>query len=114
LPAEKKKKIMKQKDYEIAKELKEKLSKIVCLIDFRVFGSRARGDGDEYSDMDVFLEMESLDKETKDKISDIVWQVGFRHHIVISPLIFTKDEIEKSPMRASPIVENIVKEGVKV
>jgi len=105
---------MEQTDYEIAKELKEKLSKIVRLIDFRVFGSRARGDRDEYSDMDVFLEVESLDKETKNKISDIVWEVGFQHYVVISPLIFTRYEIEKSPMRASPIVENIVKEGVKV
>jgi len=105
---------MEQRDYEIAKELKKRLSEIVPLIDFRVFGSRARGGGDEYSDMDVFLEVESLNKETKNKISDIVWKVGFQHHIVISPLIFTRHEIEKSPMRASPIVENIVKEGVKV
>lgn len=28
---------MKSKDYEIAKELKEKLSKVVRLVDFRVF-----------------------------------------------------------------------------
>jgi predicted nucleotidyltransferase len=112
--AEKGKKIMEQKDYEIAKELKEKLSEIVPLIDFRVFGSRARGDGDEYSDMDVFLEVESLNKETKNRISDIIWEVGFKHFIVISPLIMTRDEVEKSPLRASPIVENVVKEGVKV
>lgn len=114
MPAEKKKKIMEQRDYEIAKELKERLSKIVRLIDFRVFGSRARGDKDEYSDMDVFLEIESLNTEVKNKILDIIWEVGFKYFIVISPLIFTRDEIEKSPMRASPIVENIVKEGVKV
>jgi len=105
---------MEQKDYEIAKELKEKLSEIVPLIDFRVFGSRARGDRDEYSDMDVFLEVESLDKETKNKISDIVWEVGFKHFIVISPLIMTRDEVEKSPLKASPIIKNIVAEGVRV
>jgi predicted nucleotidyltransferase len=105
---------MEQRDYEIAKELKERLSEIVPLIDFRVFGSRARGDGDEYSDMDVFLEVESLNKETKNRISDIIWEVGFKHFIVISPLIMTRDEVEKSPLRASPIVENVVKEGVKV
>jgi len=34
---------MKPKDYKIAKELKERLSKVLHLIDFRVFGSRARG-----------------------------------------------------------------------
>jgi len=112
LPGEKK--IMKQKNYEIAKELKEKLSEIVPLIDFRVFGSRARGDKDEYSDMDVFLEVESLNKETKNRISDIIWEVGFKHFIVISPLIMTRDEVEKSPLKASPIIKNIVAEGVRV
>ncbi len=39
---------MKSKDYEIAKKLKERLSEVFPLIDFRVFGSRARGDADEY------------------------------------------------------------------
>jgi predicted nucleotidyltransferase len=106
--------VMTQRDYEIAKTLKERLSEVVGLIDFRVFGSRARGDEDEYSDMDVFVEVESIDRELKEKISDIVWQVGFDHFIVISPLIFTRNEIENSPLRASPIVRNIMEEGVAV
>lgn len=105
---------MKPKDFEIARKLKQRLSGIIPLIDFKVFGSRARGDYDEYSDMDVFIEVESINKELKAKISDIVWEVGFENFIVISPLIFTRDEIEKSPLRASPIVENIAQEGVAV
>ena len=105
---------MREKDYEIAKTLKEKLSQIVSIIDFRVFGSRARGDEDEYSDMDVFIEVESLNKKIKDEISEIVWEVGFNHFLVISPLIFTREEIEKSPLKASPIVKNILKEGIVV
>lgn len=105
---------MKQKDYEIAKELKKRLSDVVNLIDFKVFGSRARGEADEYSDMDVFIEIESLDKKIKEKISDITWEIGFENLIVISPLIFTRDEIENSPLRASPIVKNIAEEGVAV
>ncbi|MFO0793568.1 MAG: nucleotidyltransferase domain-containing protein [Candidatus Brocadiaceae bacterium] len=56
---------MKQKDYEIAKKLKERLSDITYLIDFRVFGSRAQGSRDEYSDIDVFIEVESLSKPLK-------------------------------------------------
>ncbi|PIV52499.1 MAG: nucleotidyltransferase domain-containing protein [Elusimicrobia bacterium CG02_land_8_20_14_3_00_37_13] len=105
---------MRPKDLEIAKELKDRLSGVVQLIDFRVFGSRARGDTDEYSDMDVFLEVESLNEELKEKIADIVWDVGFEHFIVISPLIFTRDEIEKTPLKASPIVRNIVEEGLRI
>ncbi len=44
---------MNQKDYEVAKKLKEKLSEVAPVVDLIVFGSRARGDQDEYSDMDV-------------------------------------------------------------
>ena len=106
---------MRQKDFEIAKKLKERLSKVVQVIDIRVFGSRARGDeDDEYSDMDVFIEVEYLDKKLKEKIRNITWEIGFENFIYISPLIFTRYEIEDSPLRASPILKNINEEGVKV
>ena len=103
-----------ENDYIIAKELKERLSKIVRLVDFRVFGLRARGDTDEYSDMDIFIEVEYLDKQLKKQIRDITWEIGFENSTYISPLIFTRYEIEDSPLRASPIVQNITEEGVKV
>lgn len=105
---------MTAKDYEIAKTLKERLSEIVKLVDFRIFGSRVRDDADEYSDMDVFIEVATLDEQLKRKIRDVVWEIGLENSIYISPLIFTSYEIEDSPLRASPIVENINREGVKV
>ena len=103
-----------ENDARIARELKKRLSEVVQLVDFKVFGSRARGNADEYSDMDVFLEVETLDKSLKERISDIAWEVGFENYIIISTLIFTRDEIENSPLRASPIVHNIAEEGVTV
>jgi len=105
---------MKQIDYEIARKLKEKLSEVVNIIDFKVFGSRARGDADEYSDMDVFIEVESINKLLKRRIYKIAWEVGFENFMVISLLVFTRYEIEKSPMKVSPIVKNIAEEGIKV
>jgi uncharacterized protein len=105
---------MKENDLKVARELKKRLSEIVQLVDFRVFGSRARGEADEYSDMDVFIEVESLNDELKRKIRDVVWEVGFESSIYISPLIFTRYEIEDSPLKASPIVENINREGLRV
>jgi predicted nucleotidyltransferase len=101
-------------DYKIARELKNRLAETVELIDFKVYGSRARGDVDQFSDLDVFIEVASLDKKTKDLISDIAWEVGLENMIVISPLVFTLDEIENSPLRASPILLNINEEGIRV
>lgn len=56
---------MAENDLKIANELKNRLSEVVQLLDFRVFGSRAKGDADEYSDMDVFLKVERIDRDTK-------------------------------------------------
>ncbi|NIO04346.1 MAG: hypothetical protein GTN74_06935 [Proteobacteria bacterium] len=56
---------MAENDLKIANELKNRLSEVVQLLDFSVFGSRAKGDADEYSDMDVFLKVERIDRDTK-------------------------------------------------
>jgi len=63
--------VVNEKDLEIAKELKRRLSRSVDLVAFKVFGSRARGDSDEYSDMDVFVEVETIDRPAKERILDI-------------------------------------------
>ncbi len=60
-----------QQDREIAKELKTRLSEVVNLLYFRVLVSMASGDADEYSNMDVFIEVESTDKELNKKV-DII------------------------------------------
>lgn len=98
----------------IAMELKRKLKEKMVIVDFKLFGSRARGDESEYSDMDVFLEVERVNKKIKREILEIVWEVGFSHGIVISPLIFTRNEIEKSALRSSAIVKNIMEEGISL
>lgn len=105
---------MNTRDFEIALQLKERLSGLVQLVDFRIFGSRARGDGDEYSDMDVFVEVERLDKSLKERILDTAWDVGFNNFMVIAPLIFTRDELENTPLRSSPVVKVIFQEGIPV
>lgn len=105
---------MNEHDQRIAEELKRRLSEVVPLLDFRVFGSRARGDADEYSDMDVFLEIDHLNPAIREKIIDVTWAVGLDHLVVISPLIMTRDEVENSPHRASPILQSVREEGVRV
>lgn len=102
------------RDLAIAAQLKKRIERIAPLIDFRVFGSRARGDADEYSDLDVFAEFETVDPQLAKRVSDIAWELGLEHRLVIAPLLFSRDEIENSPLRISPIVTAIRAEGVRV
>jgi predicted nucleotidyltransferase len=105
---------MQDKDRGVALELKNRLAVFVQLVDFSVFGSRSRGDAMEDSDMDVFIEVETLDKDLKERVQDAAWEVGFENFMVISPLIFTRDELENSPLRSSPIVRVIKEEGAQI
>ena len=105
---------MNPRDYKIARELKKRLAEAVEIIDFKVFGSKVRGDDDEFSDLDVFIEVVRLDRKTRDVISEIAWETSLENSIVISPLVFSVDETENSPLRASPILVNIKEEGIRV
>jgi len=104
---------MNPRDVSIAREYKRRLAEAVELIDFKVYGSKARGDEDEFSDLDVFIEVASLDRKARDLIYEIAWEVGLENLVVIAPLVFTEDEIENSPLRASPILININEEGIR-
>ena len=64
---------MNPKDYKVAKELKERLYDVTSLVDIIVFGSRARGDQDEYADLDISIIVPSLNNELKERIYEIVW-----------------------------------------
>jgi len=64
--------------------------------------------------MDVFVEVQTLDKDLKELIQDIAWEVGFDNSLVISLLIFTRDELENSPLRSSSIVKAITREGLRI
>ena len=103
-----------QHDRFLAEELKNLLITKTSIVDSRIFGSRARGDADDDSDMDVFIEVENLDRATRKMISDIVWDFSIDKSIVISPLFFSWSELEDSPMRSSFIVKEIMAEGVRI
>ena len=105
---------MKKTNRDIAVNLKERLSPKVPLIDFRLFGSRARDDFDENSDMDVFIELEEVTQEMRTVIADTAWELGLENLIHISPIVFSRHEIEDTPQRSSPLVRNILREGIRI
>ena len=105
---------MTNEDYEIAKEFKDRLNIDFNLIDFKVYGSRARGEHVPESDLDIFIVIESITSEQRTLISDLAWEVGFERDRIISTFVATCGQLKDSPLAANPILDLIEEEGVCV
>jgi predicted nucleotidyltransferase len=101
-------------DRRVAATLKRHLAEIERPVDFRVIGSRARGDATGESDLDVFIELETASSAARRRIDDLAWDIGFAAGMVISPFVVTRDELETGPVGANPIIQRIMAEGVAV
>ncbi|MBI5197686.1 MAG: nucleotidyltransferase domain-containing protein [Nitrospirae bacterium] len=78
-----------------------------------LFGSRARGDADRDSDMDVVVVLNDGSSERDfDSVSECAWEAGFESGIVVVPVVYTREECENSPERSSLLAQAVVMEGV--
>ncbi|MBX3329469.1 MAG: nucleotidyltransferase domain-containing protein [Nitrospira sp.] len=77
-----------------------------------LFGSRARGDAEPDSDMDVLLELdvERLDLATKRRIRRLAGEVSLKHGLVISFLLV--DQVQARERGDYSILTNIREEGI--
>jgi predicted nucleotidyltransferase len=97
----------------ILDRFKALLAKRVNVYKLVLFGSRARGDAEPSSDMDVLVILDGMptDKDI-DYVSDCAWEAGFEYGIVVVPVVYTKSEWETSPERYSLLALAVEKEGV--
>ena len=82
------------------------------IIDIRLYGSKARGEGGDNSDLDVMIEIPNYDRAMVAEIDDIIYRINLEHDVFISALVFGKDELEEGPMSEAPIYKVIQREGV--
>jgi uncharacterized protein len=101
-------------DREIAWKLRQRLAQGVKIEDFRVFGSRARGEATPDSDLDVFLVVTELTPALRRWIDEIAWEVGFNNDRVISTLVTTRRGLEQGPFGAQAVVQAIEREGIPI
>jgi len=98
----------------LVRRFKQRLSAITEDAEIILFGSTARGDATESSDIDICIIVPNLDRNIRDIILEISWEVGFEGGKVIAPVIVEKKEIETGLLRFSPFFQTVIKEGVRM
>lgn len=79
-----------------------------------LFGSYARGDFNESSDIDIMILTDLSDDEIvkyRDKILDLTYDIELKNNVILSPLIKNIDKFNYW-IEALPFYINIKKEGV--
>lgn len=99
---------------DILQELKESLKKLCGdqILKIVLFGSRARGDFDEDSDIDIALIVRELTPKLKDKILDNVAEFELRHDVVLSVIILSEEDFNHLKERERRIALDIEREGI--
>lgn len=98
----------------VAREFAKKIHELVPDAVVKLFGSAVRGEMEELSDIDIYIELpDRIDVEAvKTQLSEIAWEIGLQHGQVIQEVIYQKSEIWDSPLRSSPFIKAVIKEGV--
>lgn len=105
---------LKKNEVKALNDLKEALSERFNLIDFRVFGSKARKEDTPESDIDVFIELDESNFDIESRIQHVVLDINLENDTFISTTIISKREIEEGPMSESPVYKAVMREGVSI
>lgn len=103
---------MREKDRISIEKLKEKINTIFGsrVVGFRLFGSKARGDYSEFSDIDILMVIKNLTREEEEIIREIDAEISLEEEVVISSIIY--DEERYKACSELPFLTAVMKEGV--
>lgn len=84
------------------------------LVKFVLYGSRARGDYDEESDIDIAVVVNGLTRELKNQVLDKVAGIEFEYLTPLSVFVLSAEEFEYLKKRERRIALDIDKEGIRL
>ena len=79
--------------------------------EFRLFGSRARGEGDEASDVDLLVLLDEAPTSLRGKIFEIAADLFLEFEIDISPLVMSRRHFEDMSRRERLLPQEIERDG---
>jgi predicted nucleotidyltransferase len=95
-------------------DLKTILTKNYKLLDFRIYGSKAKGTDSQASDLDIMIVLEDHSSATESRIDDLIFEINLKYDCFITALFFSRQELEIGPLAESPIYKKVLQEGISL
>ena len=97
-------------------ELRDHLKELLGdrLVRFVLYGSRARGDYEDESDIDLAIIVQGLTRELKNRILDQVAEMELRHLMPISAIVLSEKDFVRLRSRERRIALDIESEGIPI
>ncbi|MFB0524613.1 MAG: nucleotidyltransferase domain-containing protein [Phycisphaerae bacterium] len=101
------------KDVELLNRCKNAIRQVVPDADVILYGSRARGEADEYSDYDILvLTNGPADIPVHEKMISSIFPLELDTGAVLTLIIYNRQQWDSTLYRAMPLHKNIDREGV--
>ena len=96
-------------------ELKEKLSSIFKSVKIILFGSKARGDFDKESDIDILILLDCpITSKIEENVSEIAYEIELKYGVVFGKIIENTNYWNNSRNKCTPLYQSIEKEGFQI
>jgi predicted nucleotidyltransferase len=80
-----------------------------------LFGSKARGDHDAFSDIDLLLvATKSLHWKDEKAIVELLFDIGMAHDVIFTPLFVSMEEWKGGAFARFPIYAEILRDGAVI
>ncbi len=103
-------KLAKEAEIKALEDVGKHLSTVSEVEEVIFFGSRARGDFDTLSDIDLLIILSDI--KAKDKVIGLLHDIELGYDVPLSPIIFTRREYNVNKRLKSGFIRNIEREGI--
>ena len=80
-----------------------------------LYGSRARGEGDKFSDLDILIIIDSsVNRDMRETITAITYPLELEYDVVFGKIIENRSDWDSQRSRSTPLHLNIDREGVRI